>query len=139
MFYSDLKPLFQQRVIRKESLHHFKEGKTRYPIKCPAEGKRITTDFYKLHGQYGDKRLLQCPCQSRWASNVIRDCLSFYLLPSVIGPEKLASLFQPIRCKTKTNHDLVCRVFPGFGHIGRFHFEFSLALQGIFLSSDWPL
>ena len=57
----------------------------------------------------------------------------------MIGPEKLASLSQPIRCKTKTNHDLVCRVFPGFGQIGWFHFEFSLALQGIFLSSDWPL
>ena len=51
---------------------------------------------------------------------------------------KLAQLSQPIRCKTKTNHDLVARVFPRFRQFG-FCFEFSLALKGIFLSSYWLL
>ena len=31
---------------------------------------------------------------------------------------KLAPLFQPIRCKTKTNHDSVTRVFPRFRQFG---------------------
>ena len=31
---------------------------------------------------------------------------------------KLASLFQPIRCKTKTNHDSVTRVFPRLRQFG---------------------
>ena len=30
---------------------------------------------------------------------------------------KLAQLSQPIRCKTKTNHDLVARVFPRLGSL----------------------
>ena len=54
------------------------------------------------------------------------------------GFRKLAQLSQPIRCKTKTNHDLVARVFPRFRQFG-FCFEFSLALKGIFLSSYWLL
>ena len=43
-----------------------------------------------------------------------------------------ATLFQPIRCKTKINHDLVARVFPRFRQFGCVHFDFSLALQSIF-------
>ena len=31
---------------------------------------------------------------------------------------RLAPISQPIRCKTKTNHDLVARVFPRFGRFG---------------------
>ena len=51
----------------------------------------------------------------------------------------LAPLCQPIRCKTKSNHDLVARVFPRFEHFVCFYFDFLLALIGIFLSSEWPL
>ena len=43
-----------------------------------------------------------------------------------------ATLFQPIRCKTKINHNLVARVFPRFRQFGCVHFDFSLALQSIF-------
>ena len=46
---------------------------------------------------------------------------------------KLVPLFQPIRCKTKTNHDysheLVARVFPRFSQFGCFYFKFSLAFS----------
>ena len=50
---------------------------------------------------------------------------------------KLASLCKNIRYKTKTNHELVARVFPRFRQFGCFYLEFSLALGDIFLSSDW--
>ena len=53
----------------------------------------------------------------------------------MIGPKKLASLSRPIRCKTTINHDLVARIFLPFGRFACFYSEFSLALQGIFLSS----
>ena len=43
-----------------------------------------------------------------------------------------ATLFQPIRCKTKINHNLVARVFPRFRQFGCVYFDFSLALQSIF-------
>ena len=39
--------------------------------------------------------------------------------------------------KTKTNHDLVARVFPRFRQFVCLYFEFSLALRVIFISSDW--
>ena len=39
--------------------------------------------------------------------------------------------------KTKTNHDLVARVFPCFRQFVCLYFEFSLALKVIFISSDW--
>ena len=42
---------------------------------------------------------------------------------------KLASLPRPIRCKSKTNHDLVARIFPRFRQFGSFYSEFSLALK----------
>ena len=42
---------------------------------------------------------------------------------------KLAPLFQPIRCKTKTNHELVTRVFPRLEQFGWFYFEFWLAVM----------
>ena len=42
-------------------------------------------------------------------------CVDSASLCSVIGSEKPALTSQPIRCKTKTNHDLVIRVFPRFG------------------------
>ena len=48
---------------------------------------------------------------------------------------KLASLPRPIRCKSKTNHDLVARIFPRFRQFGSFYSEFSLALK--ILSFFW--
>ena len=73
-------------------------------------------------------------------SQVIQDRTDFYLLCSVIGSErKLAPLFQPIRGKNKTYHDLVARVFPRFKQFGCFEFDFSLGVIGIFPSSDWLL
>ena len=73
-------------------------------------------------------------------SQVIQDRTDFYLLCSVIGPErKLAPLFQPIRGKNKTYHDLVARVFPRFKQFGCFEFDFSLGVIGIFSSSNWLL
>ena len=41
--------------------------------------------------------------------------------------KKLTPLAQPIRFNTKTNHDLVARVFPRFRLFARFYFKFSLA------------
>ena len=38
----------------------------------------------------------------------------------------IAPSSQPIRRKTKTNHDVVVRVFPHFLHFASFYFEFSL-------------
>ena len=43
-----------------------------------------------------------------------------------MGSENLRHSLQPIRCKTKINHDLVTRVFPRFR-------------QFFTLSSDWLL
>ena len=55
----------------------------------------------------------------------------------VIGQKKkLAPLFLPIRCKTKTNYELVARIFPRFSGFDRFYIDFSLAYKVSFLSSD---
>ena len=43
----------------------------------------------------------------------VKVVFGFALLRTVSGLENLR-LFQPIRCKTKTNHDLVACVFPRF-------------------------
>ena len=51
--------------------------------------------------------------------------------------KKVTQLSQPIRCKSKTNHDLVARVFPRFRQFGYFYFEFSLALKVVFLSYNY--
>ena len=64
----------------------------------------------------------------------------FELLRSVIGLEiRLPPPSQPIRSKTKTNRDLVTRVFPRFRPVTCINFEFSLASCDIDLCSDWPL
>ena len=44
------------------------------------------------------------------------------VIRSVIGPKKLVPLSQPIRCKTKTHHDLVVRVFARFRQLVCFYF-----------------
>ena len=64
----------------------------------------------------------------RWVSKVIWDCLVFVHFRSLIGSKISATLSQPIRCKIKTNHELVARVFPRFIWFGWFYFEFSLAI-----------
>ena len=61
--------------------------------------------------------------------------LRFTLRRSVMSP-KLALSSKPIRFKTKTNHDLVTRVFPRFKPFTHFDSAFSLAPCYIFLSSD---
>ena len=53
-----------------------------------------------------------------------------FALRSVIGPEKLALLSQPIRCETKTTYDLVALIFPRFR-------QFDCVYVGGFFSSDW--
>ena len=44
------------------------------------------------------------------------NCIGFALLRSVIGLEN-ARHSQPIRYKTKTNHDMITGVFPRFRHV----------------------
>ena len=73
-----------------------------------------------------------------WVTKVIGNFLGFALHRSVIGPETRAT-FSTIRCKIKTNYDVIARVFPRFRQFGCLYFEFSLALKVIFLSSDWLL
>ena len=67
-----------------------------------------------------------------------RDCFSFCSTLLCDSFRKLEPFSQPIRCKAKTNHDLVTRVtnhdlltrvFLRFRHLSQFHFEFSLALK----------
>ena len=55
---------------------------------------------------------------------VILSCFGFALLRSVIGLKKPPT--QPIRCKTKTNRDLVTRIFPRLAQVTCICFEFSL-------------
>ena len=52
---------------------------------------------------------------------------------------KPAPLSQPIRCKAKTNRELVTRIFPRLKTFTCIYCEFSLAPCEIFLCSDWPL
>ena len=60
----------------------------------------------------------------------------FSFTPPSDRSKKNAPLSQPIRCKTKTNPDLVARVFPRFAG---FFFEFLLVLNGMELSTDYVL
>ena len=52
---------------------------------------------------------------------------------------KLAPPSKPIRYKTKTNRDLVTRVFPRLRPVTCVYFDFSLAPSDIFVCSNWPL
>ena len=63
---------------------------------------------------------------------MIRDDIGFALIRSVILSVigKLAPPSQPIRCKTKSNHDLVTRVFPRLKR---------MCLHVFTLSSHWLL
>ena len=51
--------------------------------------------------------------------------------------QKTLATLSTNQFKTKTNHDLVARVFPRFRQFVCLYFEFSLALRVIFISSDW--
>ena len=68
----------------------------------------------------------------------MRDYFGFALLRSVIGLETRATL-STNQIKTKTNRELVTRVFPRLRPVTCIHFEFSLAPCDIYLCSDWPL
>ena len=46
-------------------------------------------------------------------SKVIRDCIGFFFTSLCDQSRKIASASQPIRCKTKTNRDLVTRALGG--------------------------
>ena len=50
-----------------------------------------------------------------WVSKVIRNGFSFAFPRRVTGPDNSRHFFQPIRFKTKTNREIVTRVFPRFG------------------------
>ena len=63
----------------------------------------------------------------------------FSFTPPSDWSKKNAPLSQPIRCKTKTNPDLVARFFPSFGRFAGFYFEFLLVLNGMELSTDYVL
>ena len=63
----------------------------------------------------------------------------FSFTPPSDWSKKNAPLSQPIRCKTKTNPDLVARVFPLLGRFAGFYFEFLLVLNGMELSTDHVL
>ena len=67
-----------------------------------------------------------------WVSKVIRGSFGFALFRYVIGPEKLFHFFYQSDSRTKTNHDLVARVFPRFRQFDCFYFVFSLALKVFF-------
>ena len=53
-----------------------------------------------------------------------RDCFGFALLGLVIGQKNLAPLYQPMRSETKTNRDLLERVFPRLAPLTCICFEF---------------
>ena len=64
----------------------------------------------------------------------------FVSLRSVIGLKKFTPPSQPIRCKTKTDRDLVTRVFQPLRPVTCMYFVFSLlAPCDIYLCSDRPL
>ena len=63
----------------------------------------------------------------------------FSFTPLSDWSKKNVPLSQPIRCKIKTNPDLVAHVFPRFGRFAGFYFEFLLVLNGKELSTDYVL
>ena len=69
-----------------------------------------------------------------WLVQKTRATLSTVLC-SVIGPEN--SCHSLDQSDAKVNQ--ITRVFPHFTQFSRFSLEFSLAVKGIFLSSDWPI
>ena len=77
---------------------------------------------------------------------MIKGCITFAFLRSVIGPENSRHSFDQSDAKLTPTVVCVARDFPRFRKFGRFYCEFPLAPKGIFLlfffylpSSDWPL
>ena len=64
--------------------------------------------------------------------------LWFYFISLCNWSRKLVSLSQPIRCKTKTNRDLVTCVFPRFGYL-RFPALWLRAFPALWLACLWVL
>ena len=63
---------------------------------------------------------------------VIRDCIGLALVHSVFGLQKLAPFPQPIRCTTKTKHDLVTSLLPRLRHFSLVLFWVLLGFHGSF-------
>ena len=76
-----------------------------------------------------------------WMSKIFRNYIGFALLRTVIWPKNFAPPPpQSIKCKTKTIHDLVAHVLPpAFSRALGSLVVITLALKGIFFSSDWLL
>ena len=74
-----------------------------------------------------------------WVSKMIRDCITFAFLRSVIGPENSCHSFDQSDAKLTPTVVCVACDFPRFRKFGRFYYEFPLAPKGIFLCSNWPL
>ena len=89
--------------------------------------RKETCKVIKLHGLL-ERFSIECP-QLLW----------FCFTTLCDWSRNLAPPSQPIRCKTKTNHDLVTRVFPRLRPVTSIYFEVSLAPSEIVLCSDWPL
>ena len=68
-----------------------------------------------------------------WVSKIFLDYIGFAALRTVIWPKNFALRSQPIRCKNKTIHDLVARVFPRFRQFGCYHSDFPLPPKRYFL------
>ena len=64
-----------------------------------------------------------------WSVESKSELLWFCFLSFGDWSGRLPLLPQPIRFKTKTNRDMVTRVFPRFGQFACIHFEFSLVLK----------
>ena len=65
--------------------------------------------------------------------------LRFFFTTFCDWSKKLPPLTQPIRCKTKTNRDLVTRVFPRLAPVTCICFEFLLVHCFVYVCCDWPL
>ena len=80
---------------------------------------------FKLNGP-GIERLFTWMSKSNW----------FVLLRFTIGLQKLAPLFHPIKCSTKTNRDSLTRGFPRFASATCIYYEFWLVLI-FYVLCDW--
>ena len=83
-----------------------------------------------IHQHVTLKRMRVCRLIFNSVSKVIRDCIDFALLRSVIGPENSRHSRNQSDAKTKT--DLVTFVFPRFRQFCRLYFEFPYWLGKVF-------
>ena len=70
---------------------------------------------------------------------VTRDSSGIASIRSVIGQENSHHFLNQSDSKLKPIAIWSPAFFPRFRQFDSFYFEFSLALKGLFLSSDWPL